>query len=318
MHTIETISLTAPGECAIAVEVMDAKDIIADVVQEPDARRRALIAEIEKLTKRPVLNYSATAWGSPNEIMHHGDIINLTRVMSKKPDVKGVDLILNSPGGLPEVAEKIITMLRHYFDDDLRVIVPESAKSAATIVALGADEILMGFCSELGPIDPQILVSTDAQGRGVFRSAHAIIQSVDSYVTKVHEAIAKNEPFEAYLRLLDSKPDLAFVEECRLAQRLSVELATRWLKAKMLKDNPKKAEETAEALSRADKLFSHGRALHYRYAIDELGLKVTYLPPEDRLWKKVWELHVRGHWTMLQNRFSKLIESASTTLSFNA
>lgn len=297
---------------------MKSPDIIAEIVQEPDTERRSLIAKIEGITKRHILNYSTTRFGSPNEIMHHGDILNLTRVMSTRPGLKGVDLILNSPGGLPEAAEKIITMLRHYFDDSLRVIVPESAKSAATIVALGADEILMGFCSELGPIDPQIHVSTDAQGRGVFRSAHAIIQSVDSYVTKVHEAIAKNEPFEAYLRLLDAKPDLAFVEECRLAQRLSVELATRWLKAKMLKDDHQRAETTAEALSRADKLFSHGRAIDYRYAIDELGLKVVYLPPTDDLWSKVWELHVRGHWTMLQNRFSKIIESATSFLHFNA
>jgi ClpP class serine protease len=42
-------------------------------------------------------------------------------------------------------------------DQKLRVIVPNIAKSAATLFALGADEILMGYLSELGPIDPQVL-----------------------------------------------------------------------------------------------------------------------------------------------------------------
>jgi ClpP class serine protease len=38
----------------------------------------------------------------------------------------------------------------------LVVVVPDQAKSAATLIALGADEILMGPASDLGPIDPQI------------------------------------------------------------------------------------------------------------------------------------------------------------------
>ena len=36
------------------------------------------------------------------------------------------------------------------------VAVPRFAKSAGTLIALGADEIHMGIISELGPIDPQI------------------------------------------------------------------------------------------------------------------------------------------------------------------
>jgi len=295
-------------------------DIVPAIQQEPDASRRAILQEIEGLTNRHVLNYSATAFGLPGEVMQGADILNLTRVMRKIPGKQGVDLILNSPGGKPEVAEKIITTLRHYFDDDFRVVVPEYAKSAATVVALGADEILMGFCSELGPIDPQMFVPSpnDPQGRGVFRSAHAIIQSVDSYVAKVHDAIAKKEPFEAYLRLLDFKPDLTFVEECRLAQRLSLEIAERWLKAKMLTNDPAQAHTTAEVLSRADTMFSHGRSIDYRYAKDELKLKINYLPAADPLWKQIWEVHVRGYWTLLQNRLPKLIESSSTSLIFSA
>ena len=61
---------------------MESSDIIAAVVEEPDAERCNLIAKIEGLTGRHGLNYSATAFGAPAEIMHQGDIINLTRVMS--------------------------------------------------------------------------------------------------------------------------------------------------------------------------------------------------------------------------------------------
>lgn len=292
------------------------EDILPEIAQEPEARRRHLLADIEKHTKRNVLNYSASARGAPGEIMFTPDIVNFTRVMQKREQLKGVDLILNSPGGQPEIAEKIITTLRHFYDDDFRVIVPEFAKSAATIVCLGADAIVMGYCSELGSIDPQ-MGALDGKGNMQFRSAHAIIESVDAYVRKAHQAIKQSEPFEAYVRLLDFHPDLTFVEECRLAKRLSQEIAERWLKAKMLKDAPEKAKATADALSRADELFSHGRAIDYRYAKDELGLRIEYLPPEDALWKKVWELHIRCHLQHLMGNQVKIIESSRRTMAFN-
>jgi len=243
------------------------------------------------------------------------DIVNLTRVMTRRPNLHGVDLILNSPGGMPEVAEKIITTLRHYYDDDFRVIVPEFAKSAATIVCLGADEIVMGFCSELGPIDPQMR-TTGEKGETVFRSAHAIIESVESYVRQAHSAIENKKPFQAFVRLLDFHPDLTFVEECRLAIKLSKEIALRWLSAKMLKDNIDKAKETAEALASADKLSSHGRAIDHQYARDELKLNVKYLDPSDELWQRIWELHIRASLAHFPGGQVKIIESAARTLAW--
>jgi len=289
----------------------EARDIIPEIAREAEEHRRAFIAEIEKQTNRHVLNYFAPATGQPGTIMFLPDIMNLTRVMVKHTGLKGVDLVLNSPGGQPEIAEKIVTMLRHFYDDDLRVIVPEYAKSAATIVCLGADEIVMGYCSELGPIDPQMSY-TDAKGIVTFRSAHAVIESVDSYVRAAHDAIAESKPFQAYVRLLDFHPDLTFVEECRLAARLAEELAQRLLKAKMLRDKPHKAEEAAKALSRADRLFSHGRAIDYRFAKDELGLNIRYVPPDDELWRNVWQLHIRSSLAGVV----KLIESSERTMAF--
>lgn len=64
-------------------------------------------------------------------------------------------LVLHSPGGKIEQAYLISKCCRS-FSDGFIVVVPRQAKSAATLIALGADEIHMGPVSELGPIDPQI------------------------------------------------------------------------------------------------------------------------------------------------------------------
>ena len=51
----------------------------------------------------------------------------------------------------------------------LRMIVPDLAKSAATLMVLGADSILMSDTSELGPIDPQVVLA-DGNGKHIRHS----------------------------------------------------------------------------------------------------------------------------------------------------
>jgi membrane-bound ClpP family serine protease len=69
---------------------------------------------------------------------------------------KNILLIIHSSGGSIEPAYLIGKTLKRLAKDKFVVAVPRKAKSAATLISLGADEIHMGYVSELGPIDPQI------------------------------------------------------------------------------------------------------------------------------------------------------------------
>jgi len=66
-----------------------------------------------------------------------------------------VTVILDTPGGVVEVVERMVSVLRSVYDE-VTVIVPDRAMSAGTILALSADRIMMDHLSCLGPIDPQI------------------------------------------------------------------------------------------------------------------------------------------------------------------
>lgn len=66
-----------------------------------------------------------------------------------------VDVWLQSGGGDAHAAYKLFLVLRERCER-LRVIVPDYAKSAATLFALGCDEIFMATAAELGPLDVQI------------------------------------------------------------------------------------------------------------------------------------------------------------------
>lgn len=65
-------------------------------------------------------------------------------------------LLLLSKGGSIEPAYQISKLCRAHTTGKFVVAVPREAKSAATLLAIGADEIHMGPLSHLGPIDPQL------------------------------------------------------------------------------------------------------------------------------------------------------------------
>lgn len=69
---------------------------------------------------------------------------------------KDILLVLHSNGGSIEPAYLISKTLKHFALKKFIAVVPRRAKSAATLICLGADEIHMGLSSQLGPIDPQI------------------------------------------------------------------------------------------------------------------------------------------------------------------
>ena len=66
-----------------------------------------------------------------------------------------VDLWLDSPGGSARDAYKIALLLRS-IACRIRVVIPDYAKSAGTLLSLVADEIYMGPAAELGPLDVQL------------------------------------------------------------------------------------------------------------------------------------------------------------------
>ncbi|HAU0086793.1 TPA: hypothetical protein JBE65_01155, partial [Legionella pneumophila] len=106
------------------------------------------------LTKLPENNYFYLFLYKPNESINNLDSDRIYWAIS---DCMGKDILLtiNSNGGQIEPAYFISTICKEKSNNKFIVSIPSRAKSAATLIALGADEIHMGSLSELGPIDPQ-------------------------------------------------------------------------------------------------------------------------------------------------------------------
>jgi len=75
----------------------------------------------------------------------------------KKVQTEKLDVIINSGGGDIDAAYHLAKIFDEIPKKELNYIVPRYAKSAATLLACGGDNIFMGETSELGPLDPQII-----------------------------------------------------------------------------------------------------------------------------------------------------------------
>lgn len=146
-------------------------------------------------------------------------------------DNRHLVLILNSPGGDALAAERIINICRSYSINGFSVIVPKMAKSAATMICLGADSIGMSKTSELGPIDPQILIKDEKGDPVKYQAAHEIMESYYKLLDTANRTKGRIEPYLQQLARYDARD----IRSIKSAQDLSESIAITALKSGMLK-----------------------------------------------------------------------------------
>jgi ClpP class serine protease len=109
-----------------------------------------VITMIHRQEKRSLFGFS---------ISRHIDLEDAQTVIAaikETPDDTPIDLIIHTPGGLVLAAMQIARAVEAH-PAKVTAYVPVYAMSGGTLIALAADEIVMGEFSVLGPIDPQIL-----------------------------------------------------------------------------------------------------------------------------------------------------------------
>jgi ClpP class serine protease len=135
------------------------REIASSGPQGIDIVRRKKLKELSDITGRPTILYGVEMFNLQKINATQGDIsIDLTDkdgFLEALRDITGdiVDVIIHSPGGSPEATESLVKLLRSRFTS-IRYIVPSIAKSAATMLTMSGDEIILGNDAELGPTDP--------------------------------------------------------------------------------------------------------------------------------------------------------------------
>lgn len=318
---------TTPGEAPYLQAIdfgfsLDLLPVGQDQVETWASRHRANLDDllnlraytnrvIESKTHRPLLVYIAKTEHIPElpgiEIdpgINDGDVDFLVSLidslLERSPTCTSIDFMLVSNGGYPTSAERMVMLLREAFQS-VRFILPGNAFSAATMMAMSADEILMTESASLGPIDPQI--------GGV--PAHTILEGV----RRVRE-ILKEEGADALPGYLHSIADYPahFLEICQNAIDLSNHLAKTWLSDYMFRDNPDttKIDEIVGYFGNHYGHLTHNRSINFTTA-KTCGLKVVPIGRSHELYRPVRSLYSQASLFLDRTPFYKLYEDGYGT-----
>lgn len=255
----------------------------------PRTERLVLIEEIQKIRKSTVICYLTSI--RPNVQAHIAEdqvrvmFDHLLRLPTRPVDK--LDLFLVSNGGSGVVPWRLVSVFRE-FAKSFNVLIPYRAYSAASLIALGADEIVMHPFGELGPIDPTVsneFNPKNPQGQPVGIS----VEDVKAYVNFIKRTVGithEDELIKAVEILAQQVHPLALGNVERFVSQ------SRMIATKILKTHKasKKADHVINEMveNMTSKLYFHGHPINRKEAGKDLGLAVSTKTPanlESAMWK---------------------------------
>jgi hypothetical protein len=248
------------------------------------AGRRVRYQAIESYRKRPLIVYATSTRPGVVARMAGDAVREFIDQIDALPDAAKVDILVHSTGGDALTAWKLISILRERFEN-VAVLVPFMAFSAATLFALGADEIVMHPHASLGPIDPQISMPQPDGSRREFsyEDVGAFLRFLGTEV-KISEQVH----IAAVIEKLFSVVDPVNVGAAKRASELSSSVGERLLLMHMTGSEDKaRARQIAENLNKS--FFAHGDAVS-RTRAEEIQLKIA--PKDPKLEKLLWEAYL--------------------------
>jgi len=177
---------------------------------------------------------------------------------------KKISLILNTSGGQLEAPWPIVNLIREYCTI-FEVIVLEKALSAGTLMAMGADKIVMMPYSLLSPIDPATNIVDD----GKKQIKHLEIEDIIGYIDFAKEkiGIAEQSALADIMKELTKEISPTTLGSVNRAHALIRHIAKSMLELHKQHVSDKQSKEIIEHLTQ--KLYSH------RHLINRQEAKIT-------------------------------------------
>jgi Serine dehydrogenase proteinase len=249
-------------------------------------KRKDLIKSLEDKLGATILVYFTADSPVVGAMISDDAVLPLFDHLKKISPQRRIALYLYSPGGQMETPWKIVTMLRE-FCDELHLVIPYKAYSAATMIAIGADKIRMTSKAELGPIDPALQLSPQAGKEGSTpRLPDLGVEDVAAYLTFIRERakLTDQAAVSSAIGVLANHltpPLLGRLERIYSHIRL---VARNLLALHKPPLDDRQISTITEALT--EKMYVHGHGIG-RKAAKEIGLDVESLDAEteDLVWR---------------------------------
>lgn len=256
--------------------------------------KKSFIQQIEELRSSRVITYLTSDRQGPVNARIAGDIIPIiSKQLRNIGKVPNIDLFLYSTGGDTMVPWRLVSMIREYCDK-FSVLVPYKAHSAATMIALGADEVVMTDLSELSPIDPSTANIFNPDDPKNPQNKIAIsVEDVMAYfdLAKNKFGIKSDTELAAiFNKFVESNPQihpLALGNINRTHNLIRI-LAKRLLKSHKITMREDEIEKIVDYFT--EKLYSHQYYIGRKEAKEDLGLQ-TVVNANEKLSKAMTDLY---------------------------
>ena len=193
-----------------------------------------------------------------------------------------ISLFLYTRGGSTLTAWTIVNLIRQ-FCNKLEAIVPSKARSAGTLICLGADDILMTKQATLGPIDPSVntLLNPQVPGAAATSKVPVSVEDINAFLDFSKSGLKHDEsPGQLLIELAKQVHPIVLGNAFRA--RAQIRMLARRLLSKQIK-NQQQIDNILEFL--CSESGSHDYTINRREAKDELGLNIQ--KPDDKLYKLI-------------------------------
>lgn len=256
--------------------------------------KNQLIRQIEGLRQSRIITYMTSDRQGPFNARIAMDVIPIiSRQLQNIRKTQNIDLFLYSAGGDTMVPWRLTSMIREYCGK-FSVIIPYKAHSAATMIALGADEIVMSDLSEISPIDPSTAnVFNPVDPQNPQNKTPISVEDVMAYfdLAKNKFGIKNDEQLAAiFNKFVESNPQ---IHPLALGNVNRIHNLIRMLAKRLLKSHraPMKEDEIEKIVDYfTEKLYSHQYFIGRKEAKEDLGLK-TVVNANDAISKAMTNLY---------------------------
>jgi hypothetical protein len=169
----------------------------------------------------------------------HDIIPILYGIFIKNQSKDTLNLVLRSNGGVLEAPLPIVSLIREFFEN-FNVFIPENAHSAATLLSLGANKIIMSPLSSLSPVDPQINFPSPEQKENQPRLRFSV-EDVAGYYKLLDKLNIPDEKRVEALKFLTEKITPAILGQIERVRELIQVIADRIIKADSIGETKKKS-----------------------------------------------------------------------------
>jgi len=245
--------------------------------------RKVLLKKIEAARRSRALLYVTGDRQNQETIIHPEVLDHFVEHLDAIGVTKRISLILYTRGGDGMAAWSLFNLVR-MFCDELEIVVPVKAHSAGTMMAIGADRIIMTKQATLSPIDPSINhpLAPQVVGAPVGTRAPVSVEAVKGYLDLAKDTVG-GQLEQVMLELSRQVHPLVLGDTYRRRQQAQA------LAEKLLAPQVKSAENRKKIISfLSSESGSHDYTLNRR-EVAALGLKVMKCPA--RLYSILSELH---------------------------